>query len=97
MLQQLQDDCAQCYLLQLRQSCLNKPFHSCHKYNCSSVKLFHFGKEIYLRAIAFFAAFMTSMVSILYFAISSSGVALSPNVSFTPTYSCGVGVFLLKT
>ena len=40
-----------------------------------------------------FTAFTTSLTPKPYLAINSSGVPLSPNVSFTATNSCGVGIF----
>ena len=46
--------------------------------------------------MAFNAASTIFGVSIPYFFINSSGVPLSPNLSFTPTISTGNGKFLLN-
>ena len=55
--------------------------------------LLSISNEIYYAKILFTASF-TAAVSILYFFINSAGVADSPNVSFTATNSCLVGLFL---
>ena len=52
---------------------------------------------IYFLAITFNAACTMSGVSMWYFFISSSGLPLSPNESFTATNSIGAGYFLAST